>query len=60
MEWGHVVFGEAEVDLGGELGGEAVRAVGGGGDQEAGVESSDGGYLAGVTASGGTQADPRR
>ena len=44
----HVVLGQAEVDLGGERGDEAVRAVGRVGDQEAGVESGDGGHLAGV------------
>jgi hypothetical protein len=44
----HVVLGEAEVDLGSELRDEAVRAVGRAGDQEAGVESGDGGHLAGV------------
>src|ERR1700733_6260362 len=53
----HVAFGEAEVDLGGDLGEKAVRAVGRAGDQEEGMEPGDGGHLAGMGRRGAHRQD---
>jgi hypothetical protein len=44
----HVVLRQAQMDLGGEPGNQAVRAVGRVGDQEARVEPGDRGHPAGV------------